>query len=83
MTIEQLRSNWDWSNTKADMRDRVTRAIFSQMEVLQACCGPLKPYTVFTWIDIDTDVPLSPNNISLRNGLADVPENEHVIGVPL
>jgi hypothetical protein len=83
MNAQQLRQSFDWSHTKPDMRDRVVRAIESQLHVIVACCGELKPNTVITWCDYGYEFPLHAGNFSLRNGLDDVPNGESILATPI
>jgi hypothetical protein len=83
MTINDLRKYWDWSNTRSDMILRVTRAIWDNLDEIQACNGPLKPTTVITWCDIGCqDAPLWHGNFSFRNGLDDMCHGETALGIP-
>lgn len=81
MTAEELRTRFDWSNTKPDMVDRVIRAVESQIDVIEACTGELKPDSVITWCDYDHRFPLSANCFSFRRigGLVD---GESIIATP-
>lgn len=50
-TIDEIRNRFDWSHTMPDMRDRVTRAIASQQDVIAACTGSLDRCRTITWCD--------------------------------
>ena len=82
MTLEELRKNWEWGNTKPDMVDRVTREIFRNLSTIEACCGKLIPTSVIAWCAIEEEVPLCALNFSIRASLSDVEVSESVLAVP-
>ena len=82
MTIEELRNNWDWTNTKKDMIDRVTRAIISGLNELESCNFPLTPTSIICYCSIWDEVPLSMCNFSIRRSLGDVDESESILATP-
>jgi len=53
-----LRSSFDWTNTKPDMRDRVIRSIAGQCETIEACTGSLLRAQQITWSNIGVEFPL-------------------------
>lgn len=67
-SIEQIREHFDWSNTKADMRDRVIRAIFNQQETITACTGTLGNAVQITWHDNGYSCPLDAGNFRFDSG---------------
>ena len=65
MTAEELRSQYDWTNTKPDMRDRVVRAIESQFDLIVACTG--RPKELITWANWGYEYPLDAGNFAFRD----------------
>ncbi len=68
MTLEEIRAGFDWTPTKADMRDRVIRAIFEQQALIAACTGALDRAQSITWCDYSGEFPLSAGNFRFDAG---------------
>ncbi len=66
MEAEQIRKDYDWSNTLPDMRDRVIRAIANQWSDIVACTGEPTPQSVITWYDNGYIAPLFSGNFAFR-----------------
>ena len=77
-TIEQIRERFDWSNTKPDLRDRVTRAIHSQQDLIAACTGELDRAVQITWHDNGYELPFDAGNFRFDAG-GWAPADESVI----
>ena len=79
-SIERIRSEFDWSSTKPDLVDRITRAIESQQQTIAACTGSLDAAREITWCDNGYHFPFDAGNFRFdAGGWAD--DDESVLAV--